>query len=210
MLDRDSIRTAANEIAQRDPALLPVLNSFGPPPLWKRPQTFATLVRIILEQQVSLSSAKATFDRLSEQLDGGVTASAVRDVGEEGLKSIGFSRQKARYSVALADDVIGKRFRIAALRGMTDQEAEAQIVARLGLGKWSASVYMMMAMLRPDILPTGDLALAKGLTEIDGGDYRDHDSLLSRAECWRPHRSVGVRMVWQAYLNRRGQVFDAT
>ncbi|TWT72479.1 DNA-3-methyladenine glycosylase family protein [Crateriforma conspicua] len=205
-----TMRVAAETIADGDPVMAAVLQTHGPPPLWKRPQTFATFVRIILEQQVSLSSARSTFLRLSQSMPEGVTATRVAAAGQPGLQAVGFSRQKARYAVALADDVIAGRFRIPALRAMPDDHVRRQITDRLGLGDWSAGVYLMMAMLRPDVLPHGDLALVKGLAELDDGVYGDPDELERRTESWRPFRSVGVRMVWQAYLARRNQRFQPT
>lgn len=209
MLDQVGMGRVARKVARQDPHLASILEAQGPPPLWKRPQTFATFIRIVLEQQVSLLSAKATYDRLANHVGGPVTAQSLRGVGQDELKLLGFSRQKVRYSLALADDVMEGRFRIGGLRSLSDADVEARIVARLGLGVWSARVYLMMAMLRPDVLPVGDLALVKGLTEIDDGDYRDPAALIERSDCWRPYRSVAVRMVWQSYLHRRGQVFDA-
>ncbi|TWU60313.1 DNA-3-methyladenine glycosylase [Rubripirellula tenax] len=160
-------------------------------------------MRIILEQQVSLASAKSTFDRLAAACDGSVTASRVQELGYDDLRSIGFSRQKARYAIALADDVIATRIRLRSLRHATDDEVRQAITARLGLGDWSADVFMMMALGRPDILPIGDLALVKGIAELDGIDYPDKSSIIRRAEPWQPYRSVATRMVWQNYLDRR-------
>ncbi|MEM8911326.1 MAG: DNA-3-methyladenine glycosylase 2 family protein [Planctomycetota bacterium] len=205
-LDARSIRDASREIAARDLALSSVLGTWGPPPTWRRPANFATFVRIILEQQVSLGSAKATLDRLTRLLHGrSITAMAVAGLRESELRTIGFSRQKARYTIALANQVKSRQFGIAALRDLDDETATRRITDQIGLGPWSAAVYLMMALMRPDILPRGDLALAKGLAELDGGDYRDFESLDRRTRSWRPFRSVGVRLVWQSYLARRNR-----
>ncbi len=202
-LNAAAIAEAAHVIAGRDPILADVLERLGPPPIWKRPATLATLVRIILEQQVSLASAKATFDRIVIACEGRVSAEAIRGVGEDHLKTLGLSRQKARYTIALADDVLAKRFRIGSLRHLGDDDVRAAITARLGLGNWSADVFLMMALGRRDVLPVGDLALVKGLGELDGTVFETQAAVIERAEVWRPFRSVGTRMVWQNYLNRR-------
>ncbi len=194
---------AAAQLAAGDPALAGVLHRLGPPPLWKRPATIATLVRIILEQQVSLASGKSIFERFVEACDGRVTADAIIELGDARLRELGFSRQKARYAIALAGDVREKRFRIGGLRHATDDVVREQITARLGLGDWSADVFMMMALGRADILPVGDLALVKGMMELDGGDYATREKVSARAESWRPYRSVATRMVWQNYLHKR-------
>ena len=194
---------AAKRLAREDPALRKVLRRYGPPPLWKRPATFATFVRIILEQQVSLTSAKSTYDKLADACGGKVSVSTVTRLGDVGLRSVGFTRQKRRYTLALADDISAKRFRVGGLRHRSDDEARKLITARLGLGNWSADVFLMMSLGRPDILPVGDLALIKGMVELDDGNYDTTEKVITRAESWRPYRSVACRMVWQLYLANR-------
>lgn len=189
-----------------DPHLAAVHDRLGPPPLWKRPATLATLVRIILEQQVSLASAKSTFDKFTSACGGRVMATEILRLGDDRLRDLGFSRQKSRYTIALAQAVADKHFRIGSLRHQSDDDVRAAITARLGLGDWSADVFLMMALLREDIFPTGDLALVRGLQELDGGDYDTKEKLIARAEPWRPYRSTATRMIWQSYLNKRNQV----
>ncbi|QDT12487.1 DNA-3-methyladenine glycosylase [Planctomycetes bacterium K23_9] len=191
---------AVKKLARIDPVLRTVLKTYGPPPLWKRPATFATFVRIILEQQVSLASAKSTFDKLRQSCGGSVTALRVQQVGDDGLREIGFSRQKARYTIRLADDVRCRRFQIGSLHQKSNDEARDLITARLGLGNWSADVFLMMALMRPDVFPVGDLALIKGMASLDGGDYTSPEKAIARGESWRPFRSVATRMVWHWYL----------
>lgn len=208
-LNRDSIRIAADELASKDPVLAGVLDELGPPPLWKRPATLATLVRIILEQQVSLASAKATFDRVVDACDGKVTDGKILSLGPDQLSSLGLSRQKTRYTLALAQDVQSGRFKVGGLRFQSDDDARKEITDRLGMGNWTADVFLMMALLRPDIFPTGDLALVKGIEELDEVSYPNADALLHRGQAWRPFRSVATRMIWQSYLHRRGQALPA-
>lgn len=202
-LNRESLQTASKRLARQDPHLAAVYRRLGPPPLWKRPANFATFVRIILEQQVSLASAKSTYDRLTAACDAPVTAKSVAKFGEAALRKLGFTRQKARYTITLAEDVIEKRFRIGELRYQDDQTARQRITARIGLGDWSADVFLLMALCRTDIYPLGDLALLKGLGELDGGRYDTKARALTRAESWRPYRSVATRMIWQLYLANR-------
>ncbi|WP_149495095.1 DNA-3-methyladenine glycosylase family protein [Roseiconus lacunae] len=204
-LTKQAIAEGAAELANRDAKLRSVLQQFGPPPLLRRPATFATLVHIILEQQVSVESAKSTFERLKDITAGDVTAEGVANLDESGLRSLGFSRQKAHYAVRLAHDCLDGSFRINTLSRLPDDEVRRRIIARKGLGQWSADVFLMMGLLRPDVLPVGDLALVKGLCEIDQNDYADSDALVERAERWRPLRSIATRMVWQWYVRQRGR-----
>lgn len=204
-LDTPQLARAAKLLAGRDPVLAQIHATHGPPPLWPRPATFATLVRIILEQQVSLASAASTYRKLREHCGPNITAARIRKLGEPGLRSIGFSRQKARYAVALADEVHARRFSVSRLRHAHDDEVRSAITARLGLGDWSADVFLLMALRRPDVLPSSDLALVKGIEELDQCSYDNVTALHERTAHWAPYRSVATRMIWQAYLNRRGR-----
>lgn len=205
-LKASDLKPAAQQLADIDPALRDVLERHGPPPLWKRPATFSTLVHVLLEQQVSLVSAMATFKRLNAACEGRVTAPRVRNLGPHELRGLGFTRQKARYATALAADVVAGRFQVGTLRHLPDDEAMSQITGCLGFGAWSANVFLLLALARPDVLPLGDLALVKGMHELDGGNYEDVEALLSRAERWRPYRGVATRMIWQLYLTNRNRL----
>lgn len=205
VVTRANLDQLAKKLAHGDKHLAAVYDRLGPPKLWKRPATYATFVRIILEQQVSLESAKATFDRLRGACESRVTAANVAALEENGLQQLGFTRQKARYTYALAQDVLTKEFRVGALLHQDDQQARTTITSRVGLGSWTADVYLLMALCRTDVFPVGDLALIKGMRELDGGAYETSDQLLARAESWRPYRSVATRMVWQLYLSNRNK-----
>ena len=207
-MTKAAIAQAAVELARRDPRLREVHRRFGQPPLLRRPATFGTLLHIILEQQVSVASARATYQRLQQICREAVTPAAIMQLSDDGLRALGFSRQKARYALALADNCAAGNLKIDRLRRLPDDQVREQIVAQLGLGNWSADVFLMMALLRPDVLPVGDLALVKGVQEIDDMDYDDGEAILARAEAWRPYRSVATRMVWQWYVHgRRRDIF---
>ncbi|TWU04093.1 DNA-3-methyladenine glycosylase [Neorhodopirellula pilleata] len=164
-------------------------------------------MRIVLEQQVSLASGKATFDRLRFACGGAVNASRIRLLDDASLAGCGLSRQKVRYVGQLARDVQARRFSVAGLARLSDDEARQQITSRLGLGDWTADIYLMMALGREDILPVGDLALVTGLEELDGVVYRQGKqttaNVTERAEIWRPYRSLGTKLIWANYLDRR-------
>ena len=200
------------EICRRDPKLASIRRRLGNPPTWKRPANFATLVRIVLEQQVSLASGKATFERLRDECSGTVNATRVDRLSDQQLRDCGLSRQKSRYVGQLAKDVKTRQFSVAGLSRLSDDDARAAITSRLGLGDWTADVYLMTALDRDDILPVGDLALVKGLEELDGEIYsagkgsagkETAELITQRAEVWRPFRSWGTRFIWASYLDRR-------
>jgi DNA-3-methyladenine glycosylase II len=178
---------------------------FGPPPLWAREPSFATLVHMILEQQVSLASALAAFERLDEASGGVVTPEALLRLDAAKMRSIGFSRQKAGYARDLALAVTNG-FALSELEAMTDEDARAALVRLRGIGRWTADVYLTMCLLRPDVWPHGDRALVTGSVELLGLAGRpDLDELEAIAGRWRPYRAVAARVIWHHYLRVRGR-----
>lgn len=205
---------AVAELSVRDRHLAAVAERWGPPPLWAREPGFATLVRIILEQQVSLASAQAAFDRLRAATgsgehrdgDGDVAPSAFLGLDDAQLLAIGFSRQKARYARLLARAVLDGTLDLHGLGGLDDREAYETLVAQTGIGPWTASIYQLMVLRRPDVWPASDIALQTALAEVkDLAARPDAATATALAEPWRPYRAVGARLLWHAYLRRRGR-----
>jgi DNA-3-methyladenine glycosylase II len=200
MLDSARLRAAAEALAAVDPDLGGILARLGPPPLWDRPPGLETLVAIVLEQQVSLASGAAALARLRAAA-GAIEPAAIVAIGEEGARKAGLTRQKARYVVGLAEATLDRRFDPDALAAADDDSARTALTALLGIGRWTADIYLLMALRRPDIWPDGDLALAasmrraKALTALpSGAEQREI------AESWRPWRAVAARLLWHAYL----------
>ena len=205
-LTERSLAEAAAHLARKDPDLAAILERLGPPPLWQRPAGFGTLVKIILEQQVSLASAASMFARLKKNTVP-FNPARVIELGETHLKSLGLTRQKTAYCLHLAESLRDKRLRLARLPLMTDNEVKAALMGIKGLGSWSADVYLLMVLRRPDIWPAGDLALATAAFSVKRLKQRPTPEVLTRlAEPWRPFRSVAARMLWQHYLARRPEV----
>ena len=205
-LTEASLLEAVAALRRRDPAIDASVERFGPPPLWAREPSFATLVHLILEQQVSLASALAAFERLGAALDTtGITPHAFLGLDDGALREIGFSRQKAGYARDLALAMV-EGYDLAALERLDDEEVRSELVRLRGIGRWTADVYLTMCLLRPDVWPSGDLALAVGAMELLGLDARPSDDDLQRlAERWRPLRAVAARVVWHHYLGLRGR-----
>ena len=199
-LDLGRLHAAAGILAERDPDLGGILARLGPPPLWDRPPGFATLVAIILEQQVSLGSGAAALERLRAAA-GSIDPGRIAALGEDGARAAGLTRQKARYVVALAEATLDGRFDPIAVEAAADDDARAQLVALLGVGRWTADIYLLMALGRPDIWPDGDLALAAAMRRAKGLEMIPDGPAQRRvAEAWRPWRAVGARLLWHAYL----------
>jgi DNA-3-methyladenine glycosylase II len=193
-------------LAARDPGLATIADRFGTPPLWAREPGFATLVHLILEQQVSLASAKAAFDRLVAATDP-LTPAALLALDDAQLLEIGFSRQKTRYARALATAVAAGDLRLDTLPDLDDGEVDRRLTALPGIGPWTATIYRLMVLLRPDAWPVGDIALAQALAETRGLPARPSpDEMLDLAEGWRPWRAVAARLLWHHYLSVRAPV----
>jgi DNA-3-methyladenine glycosylase II len=200
-----TFRRRARDLATRDPALGRVVASYGLPRFWERPATFATLVLFIIEQQVSLASAKATFDRLGAAI-GGITPQRLLGANDDAFAVAGLSRQKRRYVLALADAAVQGVVDLDALAGQPDAEARHTLLGLLGVGPWTADVYLLSALRRPDVWPSGDRALQVGVGEVLGLDGApDVDQTDHIGERWRPSRSVAARLIWHSYLCRRGR-----
>jgi DNA-3-methyladenine glycosylase II len=199
-LDLARLHAATAILAARDPDLAGIVARLGPPPLWERPPGLATLVAIVLEQQVSLRSGAAAFDRL-RLAAGTVEAGPIVDLGETGARAAGLTRQKARYVVGLAEAAIDGRLDAAAIASADDDDARERLTALLGIGRWTADIYLLMALGRPDIWPDGDLALASSMRRAKSfANIPDRAEQLRVAESWRPWRAVGARLLWHAYL----------
>ena len=202
-LTPEIIASAAQHLAQRDPHLALVLKQNGPPPLWARRPGFTTLIQIILEQQISLASAASMFRRLKENIAPFTPARFV-ELGEAYLRSLGLTRQKSGYCVHLAAAIVSHELRLKSLSSMPDSEARTELMRIKGLGSWSADIYLLMALKRPDIWPSGDVALISTVTKLKRLPTRPNaDQLLRIAERWRPFRAVAARMLWHHYLQER-------
>jgi DNA-3-methyladenine glycosylase II len=202
-LTQKSLALAARELAARDRMLAGIHAVYGDPPLWRRDTGFQTLVHIILEQQVSLKSAKAMLVRLEGAIQP-FTPLRFKELGDGYLRGLGVTRQKSAYLLHLSDSIVNGDLSFGRLARMSDEEARLVLTRVKGIGLWSADVYLLMAMRRADIWPAGDLALAVAMQELKGLASRPGPDELERlAETWRPHRAVAARMLWQYYLGRR-------
>ena len=199
------VRDAADALAEADPALAASVARFGPPPLWAREPGFATLVHLILEQQVSLASAQAAFDRLRAAMDGAIEPRPFLALDDTALLAIGFSRQKAGYARDLAAALLDG-FDLPRLARLPDDEVRGRLTSLRGIGPWTADIYLLMVLRRPDVWPRGDLALATAAAEVlDLPSRPSFDQLAALAERWRPHRATAARILWHHYLSVRGR-----
>jgi DNA-3-methyladenine glycosylase II len=202
-LHRASLLSAVRLLARGDRRLARLVAQCGPPPLWARRPGFASLLRIILEQQVSLASARALYCRLATAVEQ-VEPASILALGLAGLRGLGLTRQKASYACGLAEQVLGGQLALDRLGRYDDDEGREHLMRVRGIGPWTANIYLLMALRRPDIWPPGDLALHKALGRLHGSAWvpssREAEQL---AVCWRPLRAVAARILWHAYLAER-------
>jgi DNA-3-methyladenine glycosylase II len=203
--DKTNFTGFCEKLASKDKDLGRIILQFGYPPLWKRRANFETLVHIILEQQVSLASAKAALDKLKLQI-GIVSAQNLLNLSDAEMRSCYFSRQKTVYARHLAEEIISKRFSITGLNKMTDSEVSVSMKSIKGIGDWTSDVFMMMALQRTDRFPTGDIALIKSIRQVKRlADDCSKEKVLAIAEKWRPYRTIAAYLLWHNYLSQRKQ-----
>lgn len=200
-LTEESLLHAVDELAARDVDLARIVATIGPPPLWAREPGFPTLIHLILEQQVSLASARAAFDRLLT-LASPLTPTRFLEFDDEALRGIGFSRQKTRYSRLLAQTLLDGELDLDALHTLPDDEVRSALTRLTGIGPWTADVYLLMVLRRPDVWPIGDRALVVAARRVKKLDQDPTaDEMMALGVAWQPWRAVAARLLWHHYLS---------
>ncbi len=195
----DSLRPALQALAARDADIARHFQVCGLPPVRRRPKGFAGLIHIIAAQQVSAQAARAMIARLDAAARP-LTPEAFLTLDDAAMKAIGLSRQKVRYGRALAEDVLAGRLDLEAVAGLDDEAALERLVQAKGIGRWSAEIYLLFALGRPDVWPADDLAVqaaTQRLKRLPERPERDH--MLQIAAPWRPYRSAAARFLWHLY-----------
>lgn len=201
-LTEASLRRAISQLETLDGDFAPIAGEFGTPALFGSEPGFATLVRIMLGQQVSLASALAIYERLLAAASP-LTPATLLALDDDALRRAGFSRQKIDYVRNLARSVEAGELDLDALALETDDAVRAKLVSLKGIGPWTAEMYLLRALRRSDAFPAGDLALQIAAQEIKRLRVRPSARELEEmAERWKPLRSVAARLLWQHYLNR--------
>ena len=202
-LTHATLRAATRALCARDAALAGIVRRLGTPPLWGRRPGYPTLVRIILEQQVSLAAARTMYARLHHAA-GTVTPESVARLGIPGLRQLGLTGQKASYCVELAATLLSGELDLTVVARATGEDGRLRLLEVRGLGPWSVDIYFLMALRRPDVWPHGDLALAEAVFRVKRMRARPgHATLTQFAERWAPWRAVAARILWSHYLSLR-------
>jgi len=205
ILNEEVFTRSVSALLRVDRDLAAVVEKYGVPSLWVREPGFPTLVYIILEQQVSLASARALFDKLQKTVRP-LTPGRFLKLTPVEMRVMGFSRQKTHYTRLLAEAIQRRQFLLHKLHELEDHHVREQLVALKGVGNWTADIYLLSALRRPDIWPIGDLALATAVQEVKRLRKRPSpDKLEKMSAPWKPWRAVAARLFWHAYLCKRGQ-----
>jgi DNA-3-methyladenine glycosylase II len=200
---KNNFHSLCNKLAKKDKDLKAVIKKFGYPPLWTRTASFQTLIHIILEQQVSLASARAALNKLNERL-GIITPEKLLALSDEELKACYFSRQKMIYAKCLAQAIVSKLINLKKLSTLDDAGIRQQLKEIKGIGDWTVDVYLLFALHRTDIFPLGDLAMVNALKELkELRKETKQEELLKLSESWKPYRSIATMLLWHYYIRKR-------
>lgn len=180
-----------------------IKEKYGVPPGWSRPPGFISLSQIILEQQVSLESAKAHFNKLNSYLPEFSPAEILK-LSDEEMRSCQVSRQKARYLRALSDAILAGTIDLEKLALQNETKIRQQLTAIKGIGDWTTDIYLMFCLQSKDIFPVGDIAVANTVKELTGISGKEEILLL--AEKWKPFRSLAAYFLWHYYLQKRNRI----
>ena len=190
-------------LTQKDDVLKRIISEFGLPIIQKREEGFASMCHIILEQQVSIASAKAAFEKLVH-LVGKVDPFTIHNATDEDLRSCGISRQKTIYLKDVAQRVIRKELCFSSLPMKKEQQIRNELIQIKGVGNWSIDVYLMFCMQSQDIIPLGDIAIKNTLIELY--NCQSEEEMLAVSSNWKPYRTLASFIIWHYYLKKRGKI----
>jgi DNA-3-methyladenine glycosylase II len=204
-LNEENYREFIEILTERDRDLRRIVENIGEPPIWIRPANFQTLIHIILEQQVSLASARATYEKVKQTIGEDFTPESFLQLTDENLKSLGFSRQKAVYTRSLSSAIVAGDLDLKQLENLTDEEVKSELTKLKGIGRWTADIYLLMCLRRADAFPVGDLGLIVGTQEVKNLERKPTAEELEEIGAkWKPLRAIATRIIWHFYLKRRG------
>ena len=201
--NESTFKTHCRKLCRLDADLKNIVVHYGYPPLWKRKASFETLIHIILEQQVSLASAKAALNKLKEKI-GAVTPQKITLLTDAELRACYFSRQKIVYARHLSEAIISKQLNLKKLEMQPDEYVRTELKKIKGIGDWTVDVYLMMVLQRTDLFPLGDIALVNSLKEVKCLHKQTaKEELLLIADKWKPYRTIAAYLLWHAYIKKR-------
>lgn len=188
------------KILKLDELFVHIHDKYGPPPNWERPQGFVSLSMIILEQQVSLASAKAHFNKLNSYIPA-FTPEEILKLSDEEMRECQISRQKAKYLRILSEAVLQKEIVFKDLEMMSLNESRKHLTALKGIGDWTVDIYHLFCLQAKDIFPIGDIAIVNSIKKLT--EAKTREEILALSEKWKPLRSLATYFLWHHYLNKK-------
>ena len=199
---KSNFHSICDQLALMDADLSAIIAAYGYPPMWSRPNTFETLVHIILEQQVSLASALSALNKLKERVQE-LTPARILLLTDEEMKACYCSRQKTVYIKYLAEALLSGHINLTKLEHLSNDEIRAQLITLKGIGNWTIDVYLMFVLQRTDIFPVGDLAAVNAMKRVKNLPVSTNkEELIILAESWQPYRTVATMLLWHYYLSQ--------
>ena len=190
-------------LTSKDEKIQFILENFGHPIIQKREEGFASMCHIILEQQVSIESAKACFVKIQNLVEE-ITPLTIQNATDEDMRNCGVSRQKISYLKNLASKVLSNQINFETFPFKTEDEIRAELITIKGVGNWSIEVYLMFCLQSPDIVPLGDIAIKNTLKELY--NCQTHQEMQLISDNWKPYRTFASFTIWHYYLKKRSKI----
>jgi DNA-3-methyladenine glycosylase II len=201
----DDYARARRLLLRRDPVLASLIRQHGPCGLADalRVDHFSALVRAIIFQQLSTKAASTIHARLVALMpDSQVSPAAVAAITDEQFRSVGVSRQKTMYLRDLCEKITGGEVALDGVGGLDDEDVIAALTKVKGIGRWTAEMFLMFRLHRPDVLPVGDLGIVMAVQKAYGLRKRPTPDRLRRlGDAWKPYRSIACWYLWRSLDN---------
>ena len=196
-------KTAIARLTKKDELFTMILDLYGPPPNWQREPGFASLAKIILEQQISLAAANAHFQKLTEKASPFTPASLLL-LSDTEMRDAHISKQKTTYLRALATAISTNQLDLAKLPSLEEMEVRNRLTQIKGIGQWTSDIYLMFCLQSQDIFPTGDIALINTIRALTPA--KSKEEITAHTAKWKPFRSLAAYFLWHYYLKKKRTV----
>lgn len=190
------------KLLKTDTIFVRIHAQYGSPPNWNRPQGFSTLSKIILEQQVSLSSANAHFKKLNDYLSA-FTPEEILKLSDLEMRQCQISKQKSKYLKELSKAILDGEIDLDRLPELSVLDVRTQLKNIKGIGDWTTDIYLMFCLQAKDVFPIGDIAIVKTIKELTG--VASKEEIIQHSEWWKPYRSLATFFLWHYYLSKRNR-----
>lgn len=191
-------------LIQQDKVFSLILDLYGAPGFMSRPPGFESMCKTILEQQVSLESARASFNKLKAIIVD-FTPENIIEVTEQEFRSCGVSRQKTSYLRALAEAVLDGTVDFDSFERKDAEQIRKELIRVKGIGNWTVDIYLMFSLQSPDILPLGDIGILSAIKDLWG--FTEIEQIVQHTQSWKPYRTTAAFFLWHYYLEKRGRKF---